>query len=494
MITSNKILKRIALFALPALVLLSSGCKKFLNVNKDPNNVVDAQPSQLLPTVQAAIAVTLGDDYYPFGNLWSEYFTQSAIASQYKTIDQYIQTNSSFNYAWTHLYQNALINDQLMISNSIGNTADVQFLAIGYALKAYTLQLATDAFGDIPMTEALQGSANKNPHYDPQQVVYDSIFALCERGKALMDNTDPNNPGSADLVFNGDMDSWIAFTNTLELRAYLRLSQVDPTTAQAGVQKLYTSHATFLTTDAAMTYTTTGGNQNPFYIKEVALGKTQNLAPSATLVTAFQRNNDPRQWAVFDTTGQFKAGLPDTLIYMEQGSFAQNTNKICTNLAAITAGNAQNAASATAPLYLISASESYFLQAEAVARGWASGASSTAGDLFKAGIDQSFAAFGIPAAAATYEATAPDAQFPGSGTADQVKAIITQKYYAMAGLQGFEAWTEWRRTGYPDFLVVSAGAGGRPVPLRFLYPQSEVTGNQNYPGTIPESTPVWWDK
>jgi len=489
MITSNKILKRIALFAFPALLLLSSGCKKFLNVNTDPNNVVTAQPSELLPTVQAAVAVTLGDDYYPFGNLWSQYFTQSAIASQYKTIDQYIQVNSDFNYAWQHLYQNALINDQLMITNSIGNTADVQFLAIGYVLKAYTLQLATDAFGDIPMNEALQGSANKNPHYDPQQTVYDSIFVLCERGKALMSNADPNNPGSADLIFNGDMDSWIAFTNTLELRAYLRLSQVDPTTAEAGVQKLYAANATFLTANAQMTYTSTGGNQNPFYIKEVALGKTQNLAPSGTIVNAFLRNSDPREFAIFDTTGQ---GAPDTVIYLAQGSFAQNTNKVTTPPAAITAGDAQNSASATAPLLLISASESYFLQAEAVARGWAPGGSASA--LFKAGIDQSFATDGIPDAAAAYEATAPDAQFPGSGTAAQVKAIITQKYYAMAGLQGFEAWTEWRRTGYPDFLVTSAGAGGRTVPLRFLYPQSEVTGNQNYPGTVPTSTPVWWDK
>lgn len=488
MTTSNKILKRIALCAFPALLLLSSGCKKFLNVNTDPNNVVTADPSQLLPTVQGAIGVALGDDYYPFGNLWSQYFTQSAIASQYKSIDQYIQVNADFNYAWTHLYQNALINDQLMITNSIGNTADVQFLAIGYVMKAYALQLATDAFGDIPMNEALQGAANKNPHYDSQQTVYDSIFVLCERGKALMSNADPNNPGAADLIFGGDMDSWIAFTNTFELRAYLRLSQVDAATAQAGVQRLYASNATFLTTNAQMTYTTTGGNQNPFYIKEVALGKTQNLAPSGTIVNQFIKNNDPRLFALFDTTGQ---GTPDTVIYMPQGAYASNTNKVCTPPAALTAGNAQNPASATAPLLFISAAESYFLQAEAVARGWASGGS--ASTLFKSGIDASFATDGIPAAAATYEATAPDAQFP-SGATNQLKTIITQKYYAMAGLQGFEAWTEWRRTGYPDFLVTSAAAGGRAVPIRFLYPLTEATGNLSYPGTVSASTPVWWDK
>src|ERR1700724_2670791 len=100
--------RRVALFVLPAFLLLSDGCKKFLNVNQDPNNLANAQPAQLLPTVQAAIGVALGDDYYPYGNIWAQYFTQSAVASQYKTSDQYLQLNSDFNYAWNHLYQSAL--------------------------------------------------------------------------------------------------------------------------------------------------------------------------------------------------------------------------------------------------------------------------------------------------------------------------------------------------------------------------------------------------
>jgi len=215
MTTTIKILKRIALFVFPAVLLLSSGCKKFLNVNQDPNNLDAALPTQLLPTVEASVGVALGDDYFPYGNMWAQYFTQSTVASQYKSIDQYLQQNADFNYGWMHIYQNALINAQLMITNSAGNSAYVQYLAIGYALKAYALQLATDAFGDIPNAQAVEGSANKNPVYDKQQIVYDSIFSLLEQGKALMNNSDPNNPGTTDLIFQGNMDSWIAFANTL---------------------------------------------------------------------------------------------------------------------------------------------------------------------------------------------------------------------------------------------------------------------------------------
>jgi hypothetical protein len=478
----TKAFKWIALFVVP--LLLSTGCKKFLAVNTDPNSSAIAAPATLLPTVEASIAVALGDDYYPFGNIWAQYFTQSAVASQYKVIDQYLQLNSDFNYAWNHLYESALINDQLMIDSSLGNNMKIQYLAIGYVLKAYAAQLATDAFGDIPLSEALEGVANKNPVYDKQQNVYDSVFSLCEQGKALMNNSDPYNPGAADLIFQGDMDQWVAFANTLELRASLRLTQVAPAVAQAGVAALYSAGASFLSSNAQITYSSTGGNQNPFYIKEVALGETVNLVASQTVISQFVRNNDARQFVLFVPL----AGA-DTITYLAQGSFAQNTNEICSTPSALVAGNPQDPNSALAPVLLISAAESNFLQAEAVSRGWGQG---SAAALFAAGINASFATDGIPDSAASYLLNAPDAQFPAA-TSAQLQAIITQKYYAMCGSQGFEAWTEWRRTGFPTFFVPSAASSGRPFPLRFLYPQSELTGNLSYPGTVPETVPVWWD-
>jgi hypothetical protein len=479
-------LKRIALFVFPAVLLLSSGCKKFLNVNQDPNNLATAQAAQLLPTIEASLGVALGDDYYPFGNMWAQYFTQSTIGSQYKTIDQYEQQNSDFNYAWTHLYQNTLINTQLMITSSVGNPTLLQYLGIGYVLKAYTLQLTTDAFGDVPDAQALEGTANKNPAYDKQEIVYDSIFSLLQQGEALMNNADPNNPGSADLIFQGNMDNWIAFANTLELRAYLRLTQIDPSAAQAGVQALYTSNAAFLNTNAQMTYSSTGGNQNPFYIKGVALDEVINLMASQTIVSAFKRNNDARQFVLFDSV----PGTADTISGLAQGASAAFTNVLFSTPSALVAGDPQDPNSALAPVILISQAESDFLQAEAVARGWGQGSASS---LFTAGIQASFATDGIPDSATNYIANAPDAQFPAAGVTNQLKAIITQKYYAMCGSQGFEAWTEWRRTGYPTFFVPSAANGGRTYPLRFLYPQLELTGNLNYPGTVPETTPVWWN-
>jgi hypothetical protein len=286
------------------------------------------------------------------------------------------------------------------------------------------------------------------------------------------------------------MAQWVAFANTLELRAYLRLSIKDPATAKAGIAALYQTNPAFLTADATITYTATGGNQNPFYNEEVALGGTQNVVASSTAVNAFIKNNDPRLqqfYVIYNNPAQ------DSLESIPQGSFLTYNQKIVSPPSPLVGATALNPASATAPVKLISAAESYFLQAEAVARGYAAG---NVTNLYEAGITASFAATGA-GDPTTYINTAPDALLALTSAAsinDKVKAIITQKYYAMCGFQGFEAWTEWRRTGYPTFFVTSAGTTIAPgeMPLRMLYPNSELTSNLNYPGTVLIYTPVWW--
>jgi hypothetical protein len=472
----------VLLFLIP---LTFSGCKKFLDVNDNPNNPDTAEPSLLLPAVEASIGQIVGNSFQVYGNFWAQYWTQNPSSSQYRTIDQYRVTSTNFDRPWLTIYRNALQNAEIIINSNAANSQHIQ--GIAYLLKAYTFQLATDAFGDIPLSEALKGNEFASPHYEPQKVVYDSVFAYIDRGLALVNTANAASPGSQDLIFRGNMAQWRAFGNTLKLRAFLRLSEVDPTRAQAGVAALYSSGAVFLTEDASITYLSTGGNENPFYNEMLGLGRTQNPVASATAVNAYKRNNDPRAFRFYDLVG-----TADTIANIRQGSYASNANKQVSPPSALVGARGSNSASATAPVKLISASESYFLQAEAVARGWATGDLST---LFTTGIRRSFDALGIGSSATTYIQTAPDAQLPGT-TEGNIKAIITQKYYAMNGFQGFEAWTEWRRTGYPDFIQTSAAStlGAGRMPLRFLYPNSEVTTNLNYPGTIPIYEPVWWDK
>jgi len=484
-------LKQVLFIGLVAAVGFS-GCKKYLDINQNPNSPDSADPTLLLPTTQAALSQVVGNSFQIFGNIWAQYWTQSPLSSQYKSIDQYNPTTTAFDNSWLNLYRVALVNADLITKSTEPQLENVK--GIAYLMKAYGFQLATDAFGDVPVTQALQGSAFPNPKYDAQQAVYDSIFVYIDKAMPLLNTAGAVSPGTQDMIFQGDMTKWIAFANTLKLRAYLRLSKANPTKAQTGIQALYATSPTFLTVDASIKYTSTGGNENPLYNEMASpiLGKIQNIVASSTVVNAFTANNDPRA-AKFFTLFIDKVAPTDSLKSIPQGSYVANATKKVSPPSPLVGGKADDPTSATAPVKLISAAESYFLQAEAVARGWASG-NVTA--LYTAGITASFTATGA-GDPTTYIATAP-AGLQALTTAvtvnDRVKAIITQKYFAMCGFQGFEAWTEWRRTGYPTFLVTSAASilPAGQMPLRMRYPNSELVSNLNYPGTVALNVPVWW--
>ncbi|WP_313530807.1 SusD/RagB family nutrient-binding outer membrane lipoprotein [Sphingobacterium multivorum] len=461
-----------------------TGCNKFLDVNENPNNPESATPSLLLPTVEASISQVVGNSFQVFGNIWGQYWTQNPTSSQYRVIDQYRITNASMDRVWGNIYRGTLNNAELIIKSKVADNEN--YKGIAHILKAYAYQVATDAFGDIPLSEASKADGNLSPKYEAQEVVYDSIFNYLDKGLSLLAVKQAIPVTSQDMIFDGDLEKWKAFANTLKLRAYLRLSNVNSTKAAAGIKALYASNAVFLNEDATITYTTTGGNENPFYNEMVGLGKTQNVVASGTAVQAFVRNNDPRRFAFYErVSGQ------DTIAFIAQGAYASNSKKIVSKPSSMVGGNALNQTSAVAPVKLFSASESLFLQAEAIVRGWGSG---DAQSLYRAGITESFKATGNDGDAAKYITDAPDAQFAGDVEA-KVKAIITQKYYAMCGFQGFEAWTEWRRTGYPTFFVKSAAStlGEGRMPLRMPYALSEATTNSNYPGNVVIYTPVWWD-
>lgn len=471
-------------------IMSISGCKKFLDINQNPNNPDTAEPTLLLPTIEASIGQIVGNGFQTFGGIWSQYWTQSPNSAQYRTIDQYNLTNTAFDRPWLVLYRNALINCNLIINNKGGSLEYMKGMA--YILKAYTYQVTTDAFGDVPLTQALNPALYGSPKYDSQALVYDSIFNYIDKGVALL-NVPSTSPGTQDIIFQGDVSSWKAFANTLKLKAYLRLVKVDPAKSEAGIKALYATNPTFLTKDASIKYSSIGGNENPLYNEMLALGKTQNLVASSTAVNAFNRNSDKRVSKFYDIVDGQTA-----LNSIIQGSYAASgVAKIVSIPSALTGGNAANSGSATAPVKLISQSESLFLQAEAVGRNFATGNISV---LLKSGVQSSFLATGLTTADAdAYFATAPDAQPAltlANTTEALVKVVITQKYYAMCGTQGFEAWTEYRRTGYPDFLITSVASniGAGRLPLRMLYSNTEATSNLSFPGNIVIYSPVWWDK
>jgi hypothetical protein len=155
-----------------AALLTATGCKKFLDVNENPNSPVSATDNLVLPSTQAAIGMAVGNNLQVFGSLYAQYYTQNPLSSQYKGIEQYNSAPSSFDRVWGILYNDALEDIKLLEGSRNPN-----YVGIALIEKAYTFQLLTDAFGDIPLKDALQGNQLLAPRYDPQREVYDSIFA-----------------------------------------------------------------------------------------------------------------------------------------------------------------------------------------------------------------------------------------------------------------------------------------------------------------------------
>lgn len=502
-----------------ALVLGSSSCKKFLDVNKNPNASPTATVQTLLPAAQLYVASAMGADLQINGSVWGQYWTQSPNATQYRTLEQYAPGQDYYATPWSNLYTACENFYQLY------NLADSQnrrnYMAIALVMKAYTFQVITDGWGDVPYKLALKGQfADSNilhPKYDLQSAVYKGILADVDSAIKLMNAGGAVIPGADDLIYHGDMNKWKKFAYTLKLKMYLRMSAKDPVGAQAGVVSLYTNPNLQLIgpgDDAFIPFGFSATSSNPLYAEasSKALNGAQNLVGSSTCIDSMNSNGDPRVRLFYNTTA---ASGGTSVTGIRQGDY--NTSVMANNYSipsAYVAGDAGDQASAKAPVHFLTSWESAFLQAEAVARGWI-GASfgNTDVHLFYQGIHASFnyyrtglaATYGTPTTAAIdsdYFTGASNGGTPGywvvypagGSTAQRVRHIITQKWFAMCGNQGFEAWCEQRRSGYPDFFVVSKNTlVGSNLPARFLYPTSESTRNINFPGLAPVTSKMWWD-
>jgi hypothetical protein len=484
--------KLIPLAALGLATALLPSCHKALDINTNPNVAQNVTPALLLTNAELGTGTAMGVDLQIFGSIWGEHWTQWYLSSQYKRIEQYQPDASDYDRVWNIFYAGTL-EDLKKMDEIAAQTNLNQYRAISKLLMAYNFQAITDAWGDIPFTQALQGDAGiTSPIYDAQSVVYAGLLDMVDSGMALIDPSDPNLPGADDLIYGGDMDKWAKFGNTLKLKILLRMSEVNPAAAQAGVEALYATSPSFIDfgEDAMVQYVSTAGNNNPLYSEMTGLGGTQNIIASATSVDSFNSNNDPRVFFFYIPGATGVSGVPQGLYNAASGTPYSPASDLVGAYAA-------DPNSGTAPVKFITSYESYFLQAEAAARGWDNG-TGNAQALFENGIYASFEAYVSPdpdVEAAAYIAASYWGMYPAGGTVDeQIRHIITQKWFSMNGNQGFEAWTEYRRTGYPDFLVISANTRiGNVFPARFFYPSGELTTNLNFPGQPLITEKVWWD-
>jgi hypothetical protein len=490
---------------LVALLLLVS-CEDWLDINKDPNNPDEANEELTLAAGISSLAYVYGGKYQVLGALWSQHWTQSLGASQYSGLDSYDINSSTFdNRQFGELYSGALMNLEY-VKNLARQNGNWNYYLVATVLQAYTYQLLADLYDQVPFSEALKGDEGLTaPHYENGQDIYDSLIARIDFALARdFDSDELEEIGADDILFEGDMGKWEEFANTLKLKIYLRQLYARPETARAGIEALYDDpDVKFLTTSAAMTqFTNETGRRNPLYETEIMfLGNNPNLVLSETLLSFMNDKGDlERLDALFDfpENGGGHKGLV-------QGNYNDPDEPTGTN----SSSYSKPAFSPYDPVYLMSSSEAYLLQAEAIIR-YNVKPYADAREMYENAIESSFQRLGL-LNGDEYYSPGDEYEFPAEGSPLEtfIESIIVQKWLALANIQSLETFFEHNRTHYPKDSPVPADDGdyvpgeftvsvnnvtsGR-FPKRLIFPESEYSGNPNTPPKKEVYEKVWWDK
>lgn len=463
-------MKKIPLILLAG--LFAASCNKFdADINTDPNRPSKASGIQLIANSELSLA---GLSTSPQG----EYMAQYLGETQYPGASLYPDGGTSF-YG---LYQGPLINLEKVLTSELtpadGPISNQRVVA--KILMAYYYWHITDRWGDVPFSEALKGADNFSPKYDKQEAIYDSIFKWMNE---INTQIVPGNI-SNEIIYGGDITKWKRLGNSIHLLAALRLSEVNAVKAAAEFNKALTNGVMTANTDNfVFKHLSDATNQNYWY-GQVVNQNREWWALTETLVDYMNPINDPRLpiYGKKNINNIYKGipygttvGLPNTTGFSLMGP-------------AIYAQNAQIA--------LVTYAQVLFAKAEAAKRGWIPGGDAEAKINYDLAIDQSIRQWtGSNTGVAAYMLQ------PGIpyNAATALQQIGMQRWVHLF-MHGYEAWAEWRRTGFPNNLVTP---GGRAVPLRHAYPPNEVFNNgANYQAAVQSQFAgvdglygkVWWDK
>ncbi|RZK40681.1 MAG: SusD/RagB family nutrient-binding outer membrane lipoprotein [Pedobacter sp.] len=458
-------------FVIAVLYLVSiTSCKKYLDVNTDPNRPIDVRESLILAPVQMLISQNInasGDASLSI--ILQQYLQVIALNQVAPNQGTYLMFNIDMDGDWNNVYVRTLNNLNLLNSKASGN-GNFKYAAIAKILTAYCLGYGTDAWGDIPYSQAFKGTSNPTPAYDSQQQVYVQIQQLLDQGIEDANKNAGASPGADDFMYAGDMSKWKKLAYTLKARYYMHLTKAPGGTAAAQAQLALTALNNAMQSnadDCKIAFSGAAGAENPWQ---------QNFLPASTLVLAntfvegFKTRNDPRlskMVAPAVQTGLYtgrEIGLDDI------GSLQSYSIP------------AAFYASANANNYLVNYTEALFLKAEAT--NIISGAAA-AQPIYQDGVRKHMEKVGVATAdISTYLAA--------RGTLNSTNALrLIMEEKAISNFLNAENFTDWRRTGFP--VITKVRNAITDIPRRVLYPNSEITANPQPQQKAKTTDRLWWD-
>ncbi len=469
-------MKRFQYIIIFAIIIFSGlGCKKFLDVNTNPNNPPDVQESLILTGAETVIGTSIAAGG-PSTTI-SYWMQQMALNQVQPQIDGYLILPDGEDGDWGNLYV-SILNNMVIMNNKAMSHKNYNYAGIAKILSAYALGVTTDLFGDIPYSKALKGTSVLKPAYDKQEDIYKNIQALLDSAVININTANATQlaPGSDDFIYEGDMSLWLKFAYSLKARYYMHLTKASGYTAAGQAALALTAlQKGFQSTgdEAAFSYPGTPGGESAWY--ENTLPGAGGVVLASTIIDSMVSRKDPRL-KIISTVNDATPGVyvgrvlgtqanPDPTAYSQVNDFY--------------AGIGSKA-------YIMNYAENLFIKAEAL---FITSGASAANAVFINGINAHMDKLGIdttaPAALAYVALRTP------LTAANALQRIIEEKW--MADFLSIENYNDWRRTGFPKLPVVQ-NAYIPAIPLRFPYPLSELTSNPQPEQTATLSTPVWWNK
>lgn len=467
------------LSAILMLVALASCQKELADANKNPNVSETAQPDYLLSN---AIKSTSDTYWGTTNNLnGTMLFVQQVAKIQYTEVDRYIFSNTSFESPWKSFYSQSL-TDLTKIIELGQKSNNPNYTAVAKVLRSWVFSLLTDAYGDIPYSEAIHINNHITPKYDAQQDVYHGLLNDLKEAADSIDAT--KKPISGDSIYAGNLTKWKHFANSLRYRIALRIADREPLLSKQIIAEIPVDQLIGNGEIAQLKYLVSP-NQNPI---SLFFENRDDYRVSKSIVETLKSLNDPRLAVYADTTEtttpEHYIGVPNGLSNSDASALGfSKTSKIGSYFR-----------QAKAPAIILSYAEVLFDRAEAAARGFTN---ENAEDLYNLAITASLNQFGITDNAVVLAYLAqPTVKYD---LTNYRKSIGNQKWLALFG-QGLEAFAEWRRLDYPILTPAAAGVLNGKIPLRYIYPGSEQSLNsKSYKDAVAHqgedilTTKLWFD-
>lgn len=471
---------------LGSLLVLGSCSKNFEEINTNGNSPTDIQPDLLLRHVIYNYGEEMSYEGFVAGNLLGQYFTQI----DFNLFDRHSLTETQFGGNPWPIFYNNLRDNQLILDKAQNNTIFKVYEGPALVLKAYMTAALTDIYGDVPYSEALGGlNGNVKPAYDSQEDIYRAdggILDNLNQAIAIMEGYSGPQTLQGDILYNGDLNSWVKFANSLKLKYLIRIS--DQQNVGQEIMDIFNSGKYLSTNLENATFDFTDGQPNNFRMATLREGDFNLFILSQTQEEILKKYNDPRIERFFrpygnDSSNSNYSGLLN-------GPDASNTS-ISVGDYSLT-GTIFREHTGDLDANFMTAWETEFLWAEAAEKGLIPNNAQTHYDN---GVQMAFEYWGT-SLPASYLST--DSAAYGSFNQNKIEQIISQKWIANS-INGYEGWIEYRRTGFPILKTIDASLNNDQIPTRMPYPTDEdALNNENFTNATAingnsVNARVWWD-